>query len=272
MVFREVDVIEVREVLRGWLTGAGLRTVADRAGVDRKTSRRYVEGAQAAGLVRDAGAVVSDDVWGAVVSVVRPARPNGHGVRWEELAARKEEIVGWVAAGLSIVKIHVLLGRAGVSVPYRTAHRFAATECGFRGRGTTVRLVDGAPGVECQIDFAQLGLLPDEQGRRRGVHALIFTAAFSRHSFVYLTFRQTLAEVIAGCEAAWPFFGGVFHVLVPDNMKAIVAVADAINPRFTLGWLDYAQHAGFATDPARVRTPQDKPKVERAVQYVHNNF
>ncbi len=33
--------VEVGEVLRGWLDGVGLRTVAARAGVDRKTSRRY---------------------------------------------------------------------------------------------------------------------------------------------------------------------------------------------------------------------------------------
>jgi hypothetical protein len=32
-------VIEVREVLRGWLGGAGLRTAAAQAGVDRKTVR-----------------------------------------------------------------------------------------------------------------------------------------------------------------------------------------------------------------------------------------
>lgn len=55
MGFREVSVIEVREVLRGWLEGAGLRTVAERAGVDRKTARRYVQAAQEAGLERSAG-------------------------------------------------------------------------------------------------------------------------------------------------------------------------------------------------------------------------
>jgi hypothetical protein len=37
MAYREVSVIEVREVLRGWLGGAGLRTVAAQAGVDRKS-------------------------------------------------------------------------------------------------------------------------------------------------------------------------------------------------------------------------------------------
>ena len=48
MGFREVSVVEVREVLRAWLEGQGLRRVAERAGVDRKTARRYVEAAQAA--------------------------------------------------------------------------------------------------------------------------------------------------------------------------------------------------------------------------------
>jgi predicted DNA-binding transcriptional regulator YafY len=41
VVFREVDMVEVRDVLRGWLDGVGLRAVAARAGVDRKTARRY---------------------------------------------------------------------------------------------------------------------------------------------------------------------------------------------------------------------------------------
>ena len=38
-----------------WLAAPGLRTIAERAGVDRKTARRYVEAAQAAGPDRDAG-------------------------------------------------------------------------------------------------------------------------------------------------------------------------------------------------------------------------
>ena len=79
---------------------------------------------------------------------------------------------------------------------------------------------------------------------------------YSRHMFVWLSFTQTLAAVIAGCEAAWGFFGGVFKVLIPDNASAIVADADAVNPRFTAGWLDYAQATGFVTDAARVRSPK----------------
>jgi len=61
-------------------------------------------------------------------------------------------------------------------------------------------------------------------------------------------------------------------VLIPDNMKPIVLNADPVNPTFTDGWLDYAQARGFGTDPARVRSPKDKPRVERGVQYVRESW
>jgi transposase len=284
MGFREVSVVEVREVLRAWQEGQGLRKVAERAGVDRKTARRYVEAAQAAGLARGAGFdAVTDELIGLVVEAVRPARPGGHGAAWEVLLAHEQQIRAWVRGGerdgvacepLSVVKIEELLARQGVRVPYRTLHRFAVQRCGFRtGRGTTVRVADGEPGVECQLDFAGMGLLLDPQtGRRRRVHALIFTAVLSRHMFVWLSYSQTLTAVIAGCEAAWTYFGGAFKVLIPDNLTPVVPKADALTPRFSAGWLDYSQHVGFATDPARVRSPQDKPRVERVVQYVRGNF
>lgn len=279
MGFREVSVVEVREVLRAWLEGLGLRKVAERAGVDRKTARRYVEAAETAGLARDAGVeAVTDELVGAVVDAVRPARPNGHGASWELLLGHEEQVRGWVKGGegrdpLSVVKIEELLARQGVRVPYRTLHRFVVERCGFRVGSTTVRVIDGEPGMECQLDFAQLGLLFDpETGKKRRVHALIFTAVVSRHMFVWLTYSQTLSAVIAGCEAAWEFFGGCFKVLVPDNLKAVVTNPDAVNPTLSKGWLDYTQHVGCGTDPARVRSPQDKPRVERAVQFVRGNF
>ena len=220
MAYREVSVIEVREVLRGWLAGAGLRTVAAQAGVDRKTARRYVQAAEAAGVARDGGwGQVSDDVVGAVVAAVRPARPAGHSSAWQLLQAEQEQIVDWVGKGLTVVKIGTLLGRRGVVVPYRTLHRFCVQCCGFGRGGQTVRVADGEPGAECQVDFGRMGLLYDPvAGRRRTVQALIFMAAYSRHMFVWLSFSQTLEAVVAGCEAAWAFFGGVFTVLIPENV------------------------------------------------------
>jgi len=91
MAFREVTVTEVREVLRAWLAGNGLRRVAEQAGVDRRTARRYVQAAEHAGLVRDGGdAQLSDELIGLVVEQARPGRlvMARRGRRWSRGASR----------------------------------------------------------------------------------------------------------------------------------------------------------------------------------------
>ena len=274
MAYREVSVFEIKEVLRLWLRGEGYRGIDRLSGVDRKTVRRYVDAAVEAGLVRDGGeGQLGDVLIGLVCERVRPARPAGHGSGWESLVPHEAEIKAWLAMDLKLVKVQDLLARKGVVVAYRTLNRFATERCGFGQRKTTVRVDDGEPGAELQVDFGRMGLVPDPVGGgRRMTEALIFTACYSRHCFVWLSHRQTTAAVVGGFEAAWVFFGGVFAVVIPDNLKAIVTEADDVDPRFNDAFLEYAQSRGFVIDPARVRSPKDKPRVERQVQYVRGSF
>ena len=247
------------------------------AGVDRKTARDYVNAALAAGLVRDGGEEqLTMSWWCRRWLRRRPARPQGHGAGWEALrASTRRSWSGW-ARTWTVVKIGDLLARRGVLVAHRTLHRYRVERTDYRGRGAreTVPVADGEPGVECQIDFARMGLIDDPEmtGRRRVVHALIFTAVYSRHMFGVVDIRDHVGGDRRRLRGGVAVLAGVFKVLVPDNMKPIVARADAVNPQFTVGWLEYAQARGFATDPARVRSPQDKPRVERQVQYVRGNF
>ena len=276
-MFREVRVFEVREVLRLWLRGEGFRSVERLAGVDRKTVRRYVAAAEALGLVRDVGeGHLTDAFVGSVVEAVRPHRVDGRGEAWRQLVANHQLIEDWLKTDeLTVRKVHDLLGRRGITVPERTLHRYALEVCdvGRGRRGTTVRIADGEPGDEVQIDFGRLGLVPDSTaGRSRVCHALIFTPVVSRYTFVWLSFRQTIDDVIAGCEAAWSFFDGVFATVIPDNMKAIIDKSDALEPRLNQAFVEYAQSRGFVVDPARVRAPQDKPRVERTVPFVRQSF
>lgn len=55
MAFGEVRVFEVREVLRLWLAGEGIRSVGRLALIDRKTVRRHVDAAVQLGVVRGGG-------------------------------------------------------------------------------------------------------------------------------------------------------------------------------------------------------------------------
>jgi hypothetical protein len=249
MAFREVRVFEIREVLRLWLRGEAIRAIERLAGVDRKTVRRYVGAAEELGLVRDGGEEQLSDVFvGSVVEKVRPHRSDGRGQAWQLLVGQHTQIEQWLRTErLTVVKVHELLARRGIVVPERTLHRYALEVCdvGRGRRGTTVRVNDGKPGDELQLDFGRLGLIPDpEAGGQRVCQALIFTPVVSRYTFVWLSFRQTIGEVIAGCEAAWEFYDGVFATVIPDNMKAIVDGADRLEPRLNQAFTEYAQTVG----------------------------
>jgi transposase len=276
-MFREVPVHEVREVLRLWVRGESQREAARLARVNRKTVGRYVAAAVEVGLCHDGDeSQITDELIGLVCERVRPHRAEGHGQSWATLVAHHDELKRWLCEQeLTVVKSHELLGRMGVDVAQRTVHRYALEVLGVgrSARKTTVPVADGEPGSELQVDFGRMGLIPDpERDRNRFVWALIFTAVYSRHCFVWLSFRQTTEAVIAGFEAAWEFFGGVFKVVIPDNMEAIVDRADALEPRFNQAFAEYAQARGFVIDPARVATPTDKPRVERVVAFTRGSF
>jgi hypothetical protein len=136
-----------------------------------------------------------------------------------------------------------------------------------------VHVNDAPPGQEAQVDFGKMGILLDpETERRRVLWTLIITLSFSRYMFVWPSFVQTTAAVCEGLDRAFRFFGAMPHTIIPDNMSAIVATPDALAPRLTEAFADYAQARGLFVDPARVRAPKDKPRVENQVAYVRESW
>ncbi len=64
------------------------------------------------------------------------------------------------------------------------------------------------------------------------------------------------------------YWGGVPELVIPDNEKAAVRRASRYEPDINRTYHDLAVHYGTAVLPARPRSPQDKAKVEAAVQNV----
>src|SRR5262249_10953528 len=128
------------------------------------------------------------------------------------------------------------------------------------------------PAEEAQVDFGAMGYVTDDEGRRHKLWVLVVTLTMSRYMFVWPTFVQTLSALCEGLEAAWRFFGGVVHRVVPDNMGAIVVCAHDQAPVLTRAFSEYAQARGFFVDLARVRRPRDKARVENQVPYVRERW
>jgi hypothetical protein len=268
-MYREVRMVEITEVLRLWRAGVPKKRIAARLGLDPKTVRRYVRVAEGTGL-RVGDDAVSETQLRDVLLALHPGGGRPRGDDWDRCRAQQDAIRGWLKDGLRLTKIRKLLVRQGVDLPYPTLYRYAVLELDFGRTAATMPVADGVPGEELQLDTGWVGWLT-LIGQKRRFRAWIFTAVCSRHRFVYPTFEETTARAIEACEAAWAFFGGIFKVVIPDNTPAIVTTADPLAPRLTAAFLEYAQARAFHIDPARVRHPRDKGRVERAVQTVRDD-
>jgi len=279
MAYREVEMWEILDVLRRVRRGETRAAIQRATGRTRKTVRRYVERARKLGW-EPSGPEPDETL---ALKVARTLKPIGREARPGDsealLTQHAEQIRQWLAPengsrGLRLTKAHEILGRLGIEVPYSSLHRFAVKHCGFHERQRiTVRVAEVAPGELAEVDFGQLGLVPDpETGRRRVLHALIVTLVYSRHQYVYTTTSQKLPDLIDGLEDAWEYFGGVTARVVLDNLRAAVAKADRYAPIFQRTFEEYAAHRGFVIDAAIVRHATGKPHVERQVQYVRESF
>ena len=274
MGFKEVSRVEATELIRRWQAGGSIRALARATGLSRNTVRRYILKAEGCGLTRDGPAPAEPQVISLVQANVAGPRQvvaPTEGI----LKPWAERIQKWVQGErLKLTRVQELLEGQHCSVSYNSLRRFVDRR-GWSKKSphTTVRMADTKPGEVAEMDFGRLGLIMDpETGRRRVVWALVIVLGYSRHSFVWPMFNQQLADVIEGLEAAWAFFQGMPHYLVLDNFPAAVAGYDPLNPRLTRGFLEYVQHRGFFADPARVRHPKDKPKVESGVRYAQERF
>ena len=283
MAYREVDVLEVKEVLRRWFAGAGKKQIARELGLSRTTVRRYLRWAEEAGAGAAGSGTPALDEAGIDALAVQLAqrrtkgrgRPRGESwERCEEKRAEIERLLGKKHVGrpLTLKKVRKLLGPVrGLGIPYSTLRRFAVAELGYGRTEPSVPVADGQPGKEVQIDTGWVGELSSPDGKKRRFKAWIFTAVVSRYRFVYPIERETTTEAIEACEAAWEFFGGIFEIVIPDNTKAVVERADPLDPKIVHLFLEYSQHRGFYVDPARARRPKDKARVEGSVRYVRND-
>ena len=120
-------------------------------------------------------------------------------------------------------------------------------------------------GEKLFIDFAgpTLALI---DGRR--AHIFVAAMGASSYTFACATLRETMVDWIESTVKALHFYGGVTRLIVPDNPRAMIADPDRYEPRSNATVLDFARHYGTSVLPARPFHPQDKAKVESAVQVV----
>jgi transposase len=153
MPYRDVTMVEIKEVLRLWLAGLGNKPIASRLGMDPKTVRRYVRLARSQGLDPGQGPpALTEEALAAILAALLdlPGRPRGES--WAVCETHREFIRTHLQGRVRLTKVAKLLRRQGIEIPYGTLYRFAVAELGFGRATATLRVAEGQPGEELQVD------------------------------------------------------------------------------------------------------------------------
>jgi transposase len=279
MARRTFDVVDVTEIFIHWYAGRSLNEVSASLGVDRKTIRKYLAPAVAAGLAPGGPAMMPAD-WARLVAGWFPGLADSRlrQVTWPEIARHHEYITAQLKLGVTQVTIHQRLrDEHGLAASVASLKRYVAANLPEEVRRDRVVVLrdeaDTPAGEEAQIDYGLLGTWVDPvTGKRRRVWAFAMVLACSRHMFVRPVLTMDQAAWTEAHVEAFAFFGGVPRRLIPDNLKTGVDKPDLYDPKLNRSYAELAAHYGTLVDPARRGKPRDKARIEKPMPYIRDSF
>ena len=278
MAYRQTTIMDVWDVIRRWHDRQGIRQIARSTGFDRKTVQGYRRMAVAVGLSLETPLPPKEEV----IRMLSEHAAHSHLGRSPHAQSLLEPYLDEIRSLIHpeekdqalkpktvfsvICERHPDLAE---NVSYTSYKRFIQShKLTLNPRLATCR-VEVAPGSEVQIDYARIGKLYDPvEARMRNLYAFIATLSHSRMKYVELTFSQDQTSFVCSHIRMFAFFGGVPHRGVIDNLKSGVIRPDLYDPKLNKAYGEMSEYYDCFIDPARVRHPKDKGKVERDVQTV----
>ena len=186
---RTLDVVDLVELFVHWEAGRSQVQIGESLGLDRKTVRKYLAPAVAAGLA-PGGAAAGEAVWAERVAGWFPQVVDGRlrQVTWPAIEAHRDYIFDQLQDGVTVATISQrLVDERGLSASQSSLRRWIAanlSEVTLRDRASVPR-PPAAPGSEAQIDYGKLGMWVDPAtGTQQTIWGFVMVLACSRLMFV----------------------------------------------------------------------------------------
>ena len=222
------------------------RKIAELTKTDRKTVRRIISRYIETGTEHPLSYVKS--------SVLEP---------WHS------KVVGLLEKDLSYIRIFEELTSQGYRGSYSALTRYIKKH---KIKDSSCIRFHTAAGEEAQVDFGDIGLQYNSQGRRVKAYVFNMRLSYSRLDYYEVVFDQGYQTWVQCHINAFNYFGGSPKVIKLDNLKAGVTDANFYEPVYQKEYKRLADHYGVLLSPCRVYQPQEKGKVESGIKYVKNNF
>ena len=157
-------------------------------------------------------------------------------------------------------------GRITIVRDYLRKHR----EKTLKNRQVFIRF-ESAPGKQMQIDWGHFDALPYGVTKRK-LYALAVIESYSRMLYVQFTHSQRQEVLHQALLNAFDFFGTSPEEIVVDNMLTAVTERCGRVIRFNDAFLDFLRPFKIVPVACNIRSPQEKGKIERSIQYIRRNF
>ncbi len=260
---------KIREVLRLKSLGLSQVQIHRSTGLARSTVGEYLARAERAGVLWPVPDGVDDAELERRLFGVR--KPSTQGRVMPDFAEVKRELAG---KGVTLGLLHAeYVDDFGEDVAYsytRFCELFRAHEKSTSSPSMRQRHVAGE---KVYVDWAGVTVPIIDRATGEIIDAQIYVAAMGASSFTHArAYRsQGQRDWLAAHVHMFDALGGVPRVVVPDNTKTAIVKAHLYDPDVNVAYADLARHFDVAVVPARVRRPQDKSKVEVAVQVVERD-
>jgi len=270
MANKKTDMSKLRQMLRLYAQGESKLKISELTGVSRNTLKKYLKIYIRLGLTPEAIERCSDLELDQLFGDNLLPEPSD---KYKTLEA-------------FFPTVEKELKRRGITKHILWERYFAANQDGYRvsqfkhyyrlwlKSSKPVMHIEHIAGDKMFIDYAgeKLHLVNKETGEITDVEVFISVLGASMLTYIEATLSQSKEDLIACCERALIYYGGVPMAIVPDNLKSAVTKSSLYEPTLNQAFENFALHYSTTVLPARSYKPKDKSLVEGAVKIAYRRI
>ena len=265
---RELDMYKLEDAVKALLDNTPVKQIARMQKISKNTVKKYRDQLHA---ILHERPWLQDDLNLLMNEFRNRRKKERYSLNFGWLESNQAIVDELAAECDNYVRLLEVLQEKGFEGSYSSLIRYVARNAQCKDR--PVFRIETKPGEIAQVDFGYVGRIFDAaKGEQVKAYVFVMVLAFSRDAYYEIVTNQ---DIVTWCRChvhAFEHFGGVPHVLIPDNLKSAILKAAYFDPLPNRSYADCATHYGFQIDPCLPGTPEHKGKVESGVKYVKHNF
>jgi transposase len=268
---KPIKMNRLRQIIRLYCQGTGIKTIHGMVGISRNTIKKYVRVWHALGMTHEEFGARSDSE--LAVLFTTPEAKVTSSPRMQILEALLPEISKRLKKkGVTREMLHAEYIEKHPDGYARS--RFNNTVHTYLQLSKPVMHIDHKAGDKMYIDFtgSKLQLVTSQEDTAHDVEVFVAILGCSQLTYVEAVESQRKEDLIKACENALHYFGGVPGAIVPDNLRSAVTRGSKYEAILNDEFASFAEHYAVTVVPARVYKPRDKALVEGAVKLIYRSI